>query len=85
MHFRDHHNTYYSCHKYVTEEDETPEHSQLHPDLKNAPKTEKAINGKKRKGQKKAGLDKSQRKRCRDKALTVYDVSQIIQEEKITK
>ncbi len=32
-----------------------------------------------------ARSDKSQRKRRRDKALTVYDVSQIIQEKKITK
>ncbi len=59
VHFSDHHNTYYSCYKYVTKEDETPEHSQSHPDLKNAPKTEKAISAKKRKGQRTARSDKS--------------------------
>ena len=84
VNFSDHHNTYYSGYRYITKEDEEPLHSEPHPDLCNAPKTEKAINANKRK----AGAGKSRKKRrktTRERALTVYDVSQIIQQRKYTK
>ncbi|CAB3981320.1 Hypothetical predicted protein [Paramuricea clavata] len=87
VNFSDHHNTYYSSYKYVTKEDSNAEHSDSHPDLQNAPRTEQAITGKKRKGRISSGSASSQkqRKRRRDRALTVYDVSQIIQQRKISK
>ena len=86
VNFSDHHNTYYSNYKYVTKEDESAQHSETHPDLQNAPKTENAINAKKRKvGVGRSGSKKGQRKRQRERALTVYDVSKIIRNKNITK
>jgi hypothetical protein len=87
VNFSDHHNTYYSSYKYVTKEDRNPEHSDSHPDLQNASRTKQAIGSKKRKGGISSGSASSQkqRKRRRDRALTVYDVSQIIQQRKISK
>jgi hypothetical protein len=41
VNFSDHHNTYYSSYKYVTKEDRNPEHSDSHPDLQNASRTNK--------------------------------------------
>jgi hypothetical protein len=63
----------------VTKEDRNPEHS----DLQNAPRTEQAIDSKKRKDRMSSGSPSSQkqRKRRRDRALTVYDVFQIIQQQ----
>lgn len=86
VNFSDHHNTYYSSYKYVTKEDESAQHSETHPVLRNAPRTEKAINAKKRKaGLGRSGSKKGQRKRQRERALTVYDVSEIIRNKNITK
>lgn len=50
VNFSDKHNTYYSAYRYVTKEDSDALHSTSHPDLRDAPKTEKAIATKKRKG-----------------------------------
>ena len=50
VNFSDKHNTYYSAYRYVTKEDTDALHSASHPDLRDAPKTEKAIPAKKRKG-----------------------------------
>lgn len=86
VNFSDHHNTYYSSYRYVTKEDQSPQHSENHPDLQNPPRTEHAINAKKRKvGVGRAGSKKGQRKRQRERALTVYDVSEIINSKRITK
>ena len=50
VNFSDNHNTYYSAYRYVTKEDSDALHSTSHRDLRDAPKTEKAIAAKKRKG-----------------------------------
>lgn len=84
VNFSDHHNTYYSGYRYVTKEDEEPLFSEPHPDLRNAPKTESAIDGNKRKARG-AAKSKKKRKKTRERALTVYDVSQIIEQRKFTK
>ena len=85
VNFSDHHNTYYSGYKYVTKEDSNSAHSESHPDLQNPPRTEKAIGAKKRKGTLGTASSQRVRKRRRDKAMSVFDVSQIIQQRKITK
>ena len=67
----------------MTKEDPNPEHSHPHPHLQNAPITEQAISA----GKRTAGSSSSkrQRKRRRDRELNVFDVSQIIQDRKISK
>ena len=89
VNFSDHHNTYYSSYNYVKKEDPNPEHSHLHPHLQKAQITEQAISARKRTGKMAAGSSSSKRqrkrRRDRDRALTVFDVSQIIQERKISK
>ena len=54
-----------------------------HPHLQNAPITEQAISARKRTAG--SSSSKRQRKRRRDRALNVFDVSQIIQDRKISK
>ena len=51
MNFSDNHNTYYSAYRYVTKKDSDSLHSPSHPDLRDAPKTDKAIAAKKGKEQ----------------------------------
>ena len=49
VNFSNHHDTYYSSYRYVTKEEESPQHSEIHLDLQNPPRTEHAINTEKRK------------------------------------
>ena len=83
VNFSDKHNTYYSAYRYVTKEDSEALHSPSHPDLRDAPKTEKAIAAKKRKG-KNPERGTAKKKNRKEKRLSVYDVKQLIQEKKIT-
>lgn len=71
----------------MTKEDPYPEDSDPHSHLQNAPITEQTIRARKRTGKDAAGSSSSkrQRKRRRDWALTVFDVSQVIQQRKISK
>ena len=85
VNFSDHHSTYYSSYRYVTKEDKNSEHSESHPDLQNPPRTEKAIGAKKRKGRARSASSDRLRKRRRQRAMSVFDVSQIIQQRKISK
>ena len=63
VNFRDKHNTYYSAYRYVTKEDSDALHSTSHPDLRDAPKTEKAIAAKKRKEKEKIPREVAQRRK----------------------
>lgn len=82
VNFSDKHNTYYSAYRYVTKQETEALHSQSHPDLLDAPKTQKAIATRKRKEK---NCDGGNAKRNRkQKRLTVYDVRQLIQSRKIT-
>ena len=74
VNFSDKHNTYYIAYRYVTKEDSDALHSASHPDLRDAPKTEKAIAAKKRKGK-----NNAKKKNRKEKRLSVYDVTQLIQ------
>ena len=85
VNFSDHHNTYYSSYRYVTKEDRNSKHSGSHPDLQNPPRTEKAIAAKKRKGRAGSASSNRLRKRHRERVMSVFDVSQIIQQQKISK
>ena len=85
VNFSDHHKTYYSGYKYLTKEDRNSVHSESHPDLQNPPRTKKAIGAKKRKGRLATASSDRVRKRPRDRAMSVFDVSQIIQQRKISK
>ena len=51
VNFSDHHNTYYNAYKYVSKQDEAPEHSESQPNLRNvrSPRTEYAISARKHK------------------------------------
>ena len=82
--FSDNHNSYYSAYRYVTKEDHEPLHSPGHPDLSDEiPQTECAISSRKRKAREKGkGLKKKQTKRSQ--RLSIYDVSQIVQNKGIT-
>ena len=83
VNFSDIHNTYYSAYRYVTKEDQEPYHSQNHPDLSTRPRTENAIAARKRKsGQPKS---KGKKKNRRERGLTIYEVSQVIEKKNITK
>ncbi|KAL9978525.1 hypothetical protein ACROYT_G016051 [Oculina patagonica] len=73
VNFSDKHNTYYSAYRYVTKHDTEALHSQRHPDLQDAPKTEKAIATRKRKA--KNGDGGNAKKNRKQKGLTVYDWS----------
>ena len=83
VNFSDKHNTYYSAYRYVTKEDSGALHSTSHPDLRDAPKTEKAIAAKKIKGKSERGSAK--KKNRKEKCLSIYDVAQLIQAKKITR
>ena len=65
--------------------DRNSEHSESHPDLQNPPRTEKAIAAKKGKGRAGSASSDRLRKRRRERAMSVFDVSQIIQQLKISK
>ena len=81
--FSDLHNTYYSAYRYVTKEDPPPCHSHNRPDLSTRPRTENAIAARKRKsGQ---STMKGKKKNRRERGLTVYEVSQVIEKKNITK
>ena len=82
VNFSANHNTYYSAYRYVTEEDSDALHSPCHPDLRDAPKTVKAIAAKKRKG-KNPERGSAKKKNRKEKRLSVYDVKQLIQAKKI--
>ena len=82
VHFSDNHNTYYSAYKYVTKEHNECLHSEQHPDLSSPPKTERALASKKRKAREKKAC--RPRKSRKQRALTVYDVNQLILAKKIT-
>ena len=71
--------TYYSAYRYTVKEDTEPLLSYDHPDLNDShePRTEKAINARKRK--KKQTTKKAARKR-----MSVYDATQLIQTRGIT-
>jgi len=84
VNFSERHNTYYSAYKYVTEEDSDALHSPSHPDLRDAPRTEKAIAAKKRKGKAPKSSTAKQRN-WKERPLSVYDVKQLIQAKKITR
>lgn len=73
------HSTYYSAYRYTVKEDTEPLLSDDHPDLNDShePRTEKAINARKRK--KKQTTKKAARKR-----MSVYDVTQLVQTRGIT-
>lgn len=83
VNFSDNHNTYFSAYRYVTKEDREALHSPGHPDLSDvAPRTESAINSRKRKAK---GSGKGQkRKKGREERLSIYDVCQIVQAKGIT-
>ena len=83
VNFSDKHNTYYSAYSYVTKEDREALHSPRHPDLRDAPRMEKAIAAKRRKGKINAVSAGGKKRRAKEKRLSVYDVKQIIQEKKI--
>ena len=83
VNFSDKHNTYYSAYRYVTKEDSDTLHSTSHPDLRDAPKTKKAIAAKKRKG-KNPERGSAKKKNRKEKRLSIYDVAQLIQVKKIT-
>ena len=84
VNFSDRHNTYYSAYSYVTKEDKEALHSPNHPDLRGAPKTEKAIAAKRRKGKNNCDHGSRKKSRPKEKRLSVYDVQQIIQAKKFT-
>ena len=77
VNFSDNHNTYFSAYRYVTKEDREVLHSPGHPDLSDvAPRTDSAINSRKRKAK---GSGKGQKsKKGRDEHLSIYDVCQIV-------
>ena len=81
VHFSDHNNSYYRAYKYVTKEDSEVVHSTGHPCLTTAPKTEAAIECKKRKDKKDSRATARKRK---EERLTVYDVCKIIQQKGIS-
>ena len=73
--------TYFSAYRYVTKDDNEALHSPGHPDLTDdTPRTESAINSRKRKAK---GV-KGNRKKVKCPRLSVYDVCQIIQAKGIT-
>ena len=84
VNFSDNHNSYYSASRYVTKEDQEALHSPGHPDLSDEiPQTECAISSRKRKAREKGkGPKKKQTKRSQ--RLSIYDVSQIVQNKGIT-
>ena len=80
VHFSDIHNTYYTAYRYVTKEDSEALHSPNHPDLQEVPRTERAIACKKSK----RGTERRKKeKNSARKRLTVYDVTQLIQQKKM--
>ena len=83
VNFSHKHNTYYSAYRYVTKQDSDALHSTSHPDLRDAPKTEKAIAAKKRKG-KNPERGSAKKKNRKEKHLSIYGVAQLIQAKKIT-
>ena len=82
VNFSDRHNTYYTAYHYLTKEDREALHSANHPDLRDPPKTERAIATKKSK--EKIAQRRNTKKKSSRKRFTVYDVTEIIQEKKIT-
>lgn len=78
VNFSDKHNTC-SAYRYVISD---ALHSTSHPDLRDAPKTEKAIAVKKIKGKSERGSAK--KKIRKEKRLSIYDVAQLVQTKKIT-
>jgi hypothetical protein len=76
VNFSSNHNTYYSAFKYVTKEDANFVVSSCHPDLKDTPRTEKAIAAKKAAG-KATGRKLAKKKRER---YSTFDVVEIIRE-----
>ena len=83
VNFSDRHNTCNIAYKYATKEDREALHSPNHPDLSNPPRTESAIATRKRKASQRK--EKQKRKTRRERGLTVYEVSEIIQHKKISK
>ena len=83
VHFSDNHNTYYGAYRYVTKEDGEALHSPQHPDLSSAPRTEPAIASRKRTARGKS-RDSTQRGKRRKRALTIFEVSQLIQAKRFT-
>ena len=84
VHFSSNHNTYYSAYKYTTKEDKDFALSDGHPDLENSspPRTECAISEKKSKGKARQKGNGGSRK-GRKRGLSVYDVTELIQQKKI--
>lgn len=83
VNFSDRHTTYYSAYTYATKEDSEALHSPNHPELSNPPRTESAIARRKTKARQRQGKQKG--KTQRERGLTVYDVSEIIEQKKISK
>ena len=85
VNFSSRHKTYQSAFMYAIKGDDECAISDSHPDLYQAksPRKENAIAGKKRRASRKANHTSAKHKE-RKRELSVYDVAQLIQENKIT-